>query len=126
MTAHFTRYDRKPCSSAPEWPGPGQAAAAETGGLQPEVAAVLLHHHVGRDLRRAEHAVHARVDAHRFVDAVAAERMTVVDGPARLELDERQPVRRVAVDLVGAREDERRVGAVPPRHFEQDRACRWR
>ena len=97
-----------------------QAAAAETSRFQPEVASVLLHHHVSRDFRRTEHAVHARVDAHRFVDPVAAERMTFVDGPAGLELDERQPVWRVPVDLVGAGEDEGRVGAVPPHHFEHN------
>ncbi len=32
----------------------GEAAAAKTGGLETEVAAVLLNEHVGRDFRRAE------------------------------------------------------------------------
>ena len=75
---------RKPCSSTPEWFGPGQAAAAQAAGRHAEVAAVLLHHHVGRDLRRAEQRVLRLVDRERLGDAVRERRVGVV--PARLEL----------------------------------------
>ena len=43
-------------------------------GRHPEVAPVLLHEHVGGDLRRAEEAVHRRVDPHRLVDALRVAR----------------------------------------------------
>ena len=39
--------------------------------------------------------------------------------PARLELDQRELVRRVAIDLVRAHEDERRLGAAAPGRLEQ-------
>ena len=42
----------------------GQRAAPEAGGLHVEVAAVLLHHHVGGDLGGAEDRVQAGVDRH--------------------------------------------------------------
>ena len=41
---------------------PGEAAAAQAAGRHAEVAAVLLHHDVGRDLRRAEQRVLRLVD----------------------------------------------------------------
>ena len=50
---------------------PGQAAAAQAAGRHAEVAAVLLHHHVGGDLGRAEQAVLALIDRERLGDAVA-------------------------------------------------------
>src|SRR5438105_9759917 len=65
----------------------GQAAAAEAGGRQAEVAAVLLHEQVGRGLRDAEEAVHGRVDAAGLVDPVALSLVRVI--PPGLQLDER-------------------------------------
>jgi hypothetical protein len=44
--------------------GSGQAPAAKTDGLHPEVAAVFLHHNVGGDLRGSEDRVRAGVDRH--------------------------------------------------------------
>ena len=61
--------------------------------------------------------MHRRVDPHRLVDAVALRRVGVV--PARLELDELELVRRVAVDLVRGQEDERRLGHVLAGRLEQ-------
>ena len=55
---------------------------------------------------------------HVFVDAVRRRRDRV-DLPARLELDAAAGVRRVAVDLVGRREDERRLGQRVARRLEQ-------
>ena len=55
-----------------EWPGPVRQPPRKHAGPHAEVAAVLLHHHVGRHLGRAEQAVLAGVDAHRLVDAVRA------------------------------------------------------
>ena len=97
---------------------PGQAAAAEDARPHAEIAAVLLHQHVGGHLRGPEQRVGRLIDAHRLVDAVR-ERMRRVDLPARLLLDQRQPVRRVAVDLVGRGEDEDGVRAVLATGLEQ-------
>ena len=85
--------------------GAGQAAAAEAGRLHAEVAAIFLHQHVGRDFRGAEQAVQRLVDRHVFANAV---HLGVVSGdfPARVQLDQRQAVRRVAIDFVGRSEDE--------------------
>ena len=101
----------------------GETAPTEDAGPYPEVPAILLHQHVGRDLRRAEQRVRRLVDAHRLVDAVG-KRVTRVDLPARLLLDERQMVRRVAVHLVGRREHEHGVGAVSPARLEQVEGAR--
>ena len=89
----------------------GQAAAAKADGRHVEVAPVLLHEQVGRGLRDAEQAVRAEVDRHLEVDA-AVPAVVLGQLQARLELDQRQDVRPVAVDLVRAGEDERRVGRV--------------
>ena len=53
---------------------------------------------------------------HALVDAVLGVWVLGRDLPARCLLDQRQPVGRVAIDLVGAAEDERRVRAILPRH----------
>ena len=93
--------------------GAGQAAAAEDADGHLEVAAELLAHHVGGDLRSAEDGVQAVVDRHVFVDAV--EPVGVV--PALFEFLQRQVIRTIAVDLVGAGEAERRILAeVARRH----------
>ncbi len=48
----------------------GQAAAAQAAGRHAEIAAVLLHHHVGGDLRRAEQRMLRLVDRERLGNAV--------------------------------------------------------
>ena len=94
----------------------GQAAAAEDARLHAEVAAVFLGHHVARELADAEEAVDAAVDPAGLVDAVVVLGVGVV--VAGLVLDQRQLVGHVAVDLVGAHEDEHRrrgrAGGSPP------------
>src|SRR5688572_6129943 len=85
--------------------GTREAPAAETGGFEPEVATVLLNQHVGGNLRGAEYRVCRVVERHLLVDADEAG-MLRCDLPPSGTLDERKTVRRVAVDLVGGREDE--------------------
>src|SRR5262249_44410263 len=87
-------------------------AAAEHAGLETEIAAILLRHHVRRNLARAEHAVEALVDPTRLVDPVAIFAPRVV--PPGRRLDQRTLVRSIAIDLVRAHENEdalRRVEA---------------
>ncbi len=95
----------------------GEAAAAQAAGRHVEVAAVLLHHHVARDLRRAEQRMLRLIDREGLGNALRERRIGVV--PARLEFCQRNAVRRVAVDLVRRHVDERRLRAGPPRRFEQ-------
>ncbi len=98
--------------------GAGEAAGAEADRRHLEVAAVLLDQQVGRRLRGAEERVQGRVDRHRRVDA--AEPVVVLGQlQPRLQLFQRQPVGRVAVDLVGRGEDEGRLGAVLAGRLEQ-------
>ena len=103
---------------APAWFGPVRHPPRKATVGHVEVAPVLLHQQVRGRLRDAEERVHRNVDRHRRVDAVE---VAVVLGQleARLQLDERQAVRRVAVHLVRRREDERRVGRVGARRLEQ-------
>ncbi len=97
----------------------GQTAAAEAGGVHAEVAAVLLDHGVGGELRDAEQRVLGLVDRQILVDPVLVVRMGLVDLPARRQLDQRQTVGVVAVDLVGRGEDEAGPGSELTRRFEQ-------
>ena len=108
----------EPVQLRPGVVGAGQAAAAEADGRHVEVAAVLLHQQVGGRLRDAEQRVGGAVDRHRRVDA-AVVAVVLRQLQPRLELHQRQPVGRVAVDLVGRGEDEGRVGAVLARRLEQ-------
>ena len=77
-----------------------EAAAAQAARRHAEVAAVLLHEDVGRQLGRAEQRVLRLVDAEVLRDAVREGGVGVV--PARLQLGELDVVRRVAVHLVRA------------------------
>ena len=61
------------------------------------------------------------VDAHGFVDAVRRERMPALRFPSGFTLFERESIGRIAVDLVGAAEDEDRIGAMPARGLKQDK-----
>src|SRR5208337_3464666 len=63
---------------------PGEAAAAETHGLHPEVAAVLLHEDIRCHLGGAEQRVLALIDGEVFADAVTVLWIGII--PARLEL----------------------------------------
>src|SRR5262245_42018954 len=95
-----------------------QTPTAKARRLHPEITAVLLNQHISSNFRRAKQTVHRRVNRHRLVDAVEAVRVAVRDDPPSIPFDERQTIGRVAVDLVRTREDERRIGAMLPRHLE--------
>ena len=97
--------------------GARQTAAAKAAGGHVEVAAVLLHHHVGRDLARAEETVQALVDREGLRDAVCVLRVGVI--PAGLQLGKSQSIGRIAVHLVGAHVNERALRARLPRGLEQ-------
>ena len=60
----------------------GQAAAAKAGGVHTEIAAILLHDHIGGEFRGPEQAVQARVDAHALVNAVFGKGVLGADLPA--------------------------------------------
>ncbi len=98
---------------------PGQAAAPEHRRLHAEVAAVFLNQHIRRDLGSAEQAVQGLVDAHGLRDSVSGPGMLGRQFPAGFQLDQRQVVRRVAIDLVGAGEDEYRPFRMAARRFQQ-------
>ena len=91
-----------------------------------EVAPVLLHEQVGGRLRDAEERVEARGRSTSTSGSRRSTRARPRQLEPRLELDERQEVRAVAVDLVRRREDERRVGPVPRASPRAGSACRWR
>ena len=95
----------------------GQAAAAQAAGRHAEVAAVFLHHDVGRHLGGAEQGVLGLVDGERFRDAVGVGRVGVI--PAGLQLLQRDGVGQVAIDLVGGHVNEGRLGAELPRSLQQ-------
>jgi len=100
--------------------GPGQAAAPETGGAQAEIAAVFLHEQIGRHLGNPEKAMQAGIDGHGFVDTVRSPGMAGGQLPAGGRFLQRQAVWRVAVDLVGAGEEKRRLGTMTAGGFEQN------
>jgi hypothetical protein len=95
-----------------------EAAPTEADGRHLKVATVLLDHKVGSGLRDAEERVERVVDRHRGRDA-AVELVVLRQFEPLLELDERQGVRPIAVDLVGRTENERGVRLVVPRRLEE-------
>ena len=88
--------------------GACEAAAAQRAGGHAKVAAVFLHHHVRRQLRRAKERVLGLVNAEGFLDAVSVGGVGVV--PAFLEFPKGDFVGGVAIYLVGAHVDEGRFG----------------
>ncbi len=100
-------------------PGARETASAEHAGVHAEIATVLLHEDVGRDLGGPEDAVGGIVEAHLFGNAVFEPLVAPVDLPALVQLDQRETVRCVSVDLVGGREDERRLGSVESGRLEE-------
>ena len=62
----------------------GQAAAAEAGRVHAEVAAIFLHHRIGRKLGDAEQRVLGLVDRQVLIDPVLVVRVGLVDLPPGL------------------------------------------
>src|SRR4051794_23696597 len=90
---------------------PREAPGAKADRRHAEVAPVFLNQQIGCGLGGSEQGVQRRVDRHRRVDPV--EPLVVSrELEALPDVLEREPVRRVAVDLVGRGEDEGRIGAV--------------
>src|SRR5262245_50940909 len=58
-----------------------EATTAEADGVHSKIAAVLLNHDIGCELRHAKERVFALVDGHRFVDPVRMERMRLLKLP---------------------------------------------
>ena len=98
----------------------GQAAAAKTGRLHAEIAAIFLHQHVSGHLRRAEQAVHRLVDGHGLVDPMLVIGMIRINLPAGLQFAQRQRIWQIAIDLVCGRENERRLRRVAAGHLQEN------
>ena len=96
----------------------GETTSAKDAGPHPEIAPVFLHQHIRRDLRCSKEAVLRLVDRHRFVDAFAVG-MRGDNFPSLIEFRQWQPVGRVAINFVRARENEHGFRAVEPGGFEQ-------
>ena len=96
---------------------PREAATAQAAGRHIEVASVLLHHHVGGHLRRAEYRMRALIDAECLGDAVRERGVSIV--PAGRVFDQRDLVGRIAVDLVRAHMHEWRLRRMPARGLEK-------
>src|SRR5882762_1183736 len=95
---------------------PREAAPAQAAGFHAEIAAVLLDHHVCRDLGCSEQGVYGAVDAESLVDSLRESPIGIV--PARFLLNKSDLVGRVAVDLVGRHVDEGAVDRVTPDSFK--------
>src|SRR5439155_4997045 len=80
--------------------------------------AILLGHDIGSGFGSAEYGMKRLVDAAAFINTVVVFRLCILE--ARRQLDERDAVGRIPVDLVGAHQNERGVRAVLPGGFEQD------
>src|SRR5215469_3585355 len=99
--------------------GTGETTAAKTHRLHAEITPIFLDQHVGGNFGSPKEAVHRLVNAHRLVDAVPAIGMIFWQLPARLLLDQRQPIGGVTVNFVGAGENEARIGAKLPRRLQE-------
>ena len=82
---------------------PGETAAAEDSDGHVEIAPKLLAHHVRRNLRCTEDGVQATIDRHGLINSIQAAGVIV----ALFLLDQRQRVRPVAINFVGAGKTER-------------------
>ena len=96
---------------------PRQTTAAKARGLHSEVATVFLHQHVRSHFARTEERMFRLVNGHRFINA-DLERMFRINLPPLFQFYERQPIWRVAIDLVRAGENENGIGTMLPRLFE--------
>src|SRR6516225_5947565 len=89
-----------------------EAATTKTNRPKSKIATEFLNHQVCRCLGDAKETMCRYVDGHCLVDAMTCEWVVWGDLPAKITLDDRQPVWRIAIDFVRAAEDERRVGTM--------------
>jgi hypothetical protein len=94
---------------------PREAAPAKNSDGHLEVTAEFLAHDVRRHLGRSKQRVQAGIDRHRLIDSFEAAGVVV----SFLQFHQRQRVRAVAVDFIGAGEAERRVAAEVPRRNQK-------
>jgi len=80
--------------------GSGETTAAQAAGVHPIVAAILLRHHICRDLGRTEWSVGDAIDGTRLVDAIGKARLVVV--PPHRQFFQTNGVGKIPVDLVRA------------------------
>ena len=91
-------------------------ATKSTSGLA-EVAAILLHHYVRRDLGSTEDGVLGLIYSECLGNACVVSRIGIV--PACLQFDKRQLIRSIAVDLVRGEGDKRGFGNCLSRGFQE-------
>jgi hypothetical protein len=97
--------------------GAGQTAAAQADGGHVEVPTVFLDHEIGGCLGGAEEAVEAGVDATVLAHSMPVGLIGVL--PTGLEFLQRDLIGGVAIDLVGAHVDERRLRRTAPHGLEE-------
>ena len=77
----------------------GQATAAQTAGRHVEVAPILLHHHIGGDLRCAEDGMLGLIDRKAFPDPMFVLRIVVL--PTGRQFFKADRVWSIAIHFVG-------------------------
>ena len=95
-----------------------EATTAKTSRLHAKIFAVLLHQHVSGNLGRAKQRMLRLVNAH----GLGNSRFILVAGfnfPTLFQFDQRQPVRRVAINLVSRCENKNSFGTKFPRGLQQ-------
>src|SRR5438093_10130697 len=96
----------------------GETAATKRNGWHPEISPVFLDENIRRNFRRAEKRMLGVIDTHRLRNTGLVF-VAWLYFPAFFEFAQRQTVRRVAIDFVRRRENERRLGRKLSRRFEQ-------
>src|SRR5579863_1210503 len=96
---------------------PSQTATPKNTYVHSKVSAVLLRGDIGGQFRGAKQRVKTTVDSAVFIDSDPVLRVRVV--VTSIEFNHRHFVGRIAVDLVGAHENERTFPAEATRHLEE-------
>ena len=114
---HFHEVGKKTVKFDARMRRPGEASPAENADFHTEVAAVFLGHQVCGRFRRAKERMKRPVDAAIFVDAFVVLGAGVL--PAGLQLFQGNFIGGIAINFVGADEDEDGLGAVQAGGFEE-------
>ena len=97
---------------------PGQAPAAETGGVHLEITPVFLRQDIRRHFRGAEQRMRGLVDGHGFIDPVE-KWMIFRQLPAGRLLHQRQLIRQITVDFISTGKNKNRFRAVAAGQFQK-------